>query len=83
MSKPPIDYLRMLHYDTCVYDPDTLADLVRIVGAERIVMGSDYPVGDMTPAAVRARLYGARCGGKELVLQETRRGSRSRHSGRA
>jgi aminocarboxymuconate-semialdehyde decarboxylase len=50
MSKPPIEYLRMLHYDTCVYDPDTLADLVRIVGPERIVMGSDYPVGDTTPA---------------------------------
>ncbi len=50
MSKPPIDYLRMLHYDTCVYDPDTLADLVRIVGAERIVMGSDYPVGELKPA---------------------------------
>ena len=50
MSKPPIEYLRMLHYDTCVYDPDTLADLVRIVGAERIVMGSDYPVGEMKPA---------------------------------
>ncbi|MFN3348010.1 amidohydrolase family protein [Pseudorhodoplanes sp.] len=50
MSKPPRDYVRMLHYDTCVYDPDTLADLVRIVGAERIVMGSDYPVGEMKPA---------------------------------
>ena len=25
MSKPPIDYVRMLHYDTCVYDPDTLS----------------------------------------------------------
>jgi aminocarboxymuconate-semialdehyde decarboxylase len=50
MSKAPIDYLRMLHYDTCVYDPDTLADLVRIVGADRIVMGSDYPVGETKPA---------------------------------
>ncbi len=39
----------MLHYDTCVYDPDTLSHLADIVGAERIVMGSDYPVGDMTP----------------------------------
>lgn len=49
MSKPPIDYVRMLHYDTCVYDNDILDDLVRIVGAERIVMGSDYPVGDTAP----------------------------------
>lgn len=49
MSQAPLDYVRMLHYDTCVYDPNTLTHLVEIVGAERIVMGSDYPVGDMTP----------------------------------
>lgn len=49
MTKSPLDYVRMLHYDTCVYDPGTLSQLVEIVGAERIVMGSDYPVGDMTP----------------------------------
>ncbi len=50
MSKPPVDYVRMLHYDTCVYDPDTLAYLVHLVGAERVVMGSDYPVGEIKPA---------------------------------
>jgi aminocarboxymuconate-semialdehyde decarboxylase len=49
MTKPPLEYVRMLHYDTCVYDPDTLVNLVKIVGPERIVMGSDYPVGDLTP----------------------------------
>ena len=68
MSKAPIDYLRMLHYDTCVYDPDTLADLVRIVGAERIVMGSDYPVGDMTPAQFVRDCAALDAAGKELVL---------------
>ena len=50
MSKPPVDYVRMLHYDSCVYDPDTLAYLVHLVGAERVVMGSDYPVGEIKPA---------------------------------
>lgn len=49
MSQPPRDYLRMLHYDSCLYDPETLAQLVRIVGAERIVMGSDYPMGEARP----------------------------------
>jgi aminocarboxymuconate-semialdehyde decarboxylase len=68
MTKPPIDYLRMLHYDTCVYDADTLAHLVAIVGADRIVMGSDYPVGEMKPVDfIRdcAALDGA---ARELVL---------------
>jgi aminocarboxymuconate-semialdehyde decarboxylase len=68
MSKPPIDYLRMLHYDTCVYDADTLADLVRVVGAERIVMGSDYPVGDMTPAQFVRDCAALDIAAQELVL---------------
>lgn len=68
MSKPPIEYLRMLHYDTCVYDPDTLADLVRIVGAKRIVMGSDYPVGEMRPAQFVRDCAALDAAGRELVL---------------
>lgn len=49
MSKPPADYLRMLHYDTCVYDPRALEILVDTVGTERVLLGSDYPVGDPRP----------------------------------
>jgi aminocarboxymuconate-semialdehyde decarboxylase len=68
MSKPPADYLRMLHYDTCVYDPDTLAQLVSIAGPERIVMGSDYPVGDMKPAEFVRDCASLDSHGQELVL---------------
>jgi aminocarboxymuconate-semialdehyde decarboxylase len=68
MSKAPIAYLRMLHYDTCVYDPDTLADLVRIVGADRIVMGSDYPVGEIKPAQFVRDCTALDVAGRELVL---------------
>ena len=68
MSKPPADYLRMPHYDTCVYDPDTLADLVRIVGAERIVMGSDYPVGEMKPVEFVRDCAALDDSGREMVL---------------
>jgi aminocarboxymuconate-semialdehyde decarboxylase len=49
MSKAPNEYLRMLYYDTCVYDPVTLQALVAAVGAERVLLGSDYPVGEMKP----------------------------------
>jgi aminocarboxymuconate-semialdehyde decarboxylase len=49
MSKSPADYLRMLYYDTCVYEPEVLAHLVERVGADRVVLGSDYPVGEMKP----------------------------------
>jgi aminocarboxymuconate-semialdehyde decarboxylase len=39
----------MLYYDTCVYEPEVLLHLVERVGADRIVLGSDYPVGEMQP----------------------------------
>ena len=68
MSKPPVDYVRMLHYDTCVYDPDTLAYLVHLVGAERVVMGSDYPVGEVKPAEFVRDCAALDAAGKEMVL---------------
>jgi aminocarboxymuconate-semialdehyde decarboxylase len=49
MTKSPIDYLRMLYFDSCVYETDVLAQLVKRVGADRVVLGSDYPVGDTKP----------------------------------
>ena len=42
----PSDYLRRVMYDSCVYDTQTMAALVRRVGADRIVLGSDYPFGE-------------------------------------
>ena len=49
ISRRPSEYLRMLYYDTCVYAPEVLAALVDRVGADRLVIGSDYPVGDPDP----------------------------------
>ena len=49
MSKPPLEYLRMLYYDSCVYERPVLQHLVDKVGADRVVLGSDYPVGEMKP----------------------------------
>ena len=49
MRKPPIEYLRMLYFDSCVYDRPVLQHLVGKVGADRILLGSDYPVGETKP----------------------------------
>lgn len=49
MTKPPIDYMRMLYYDSCVYYRAVLQHLVDKVGTERVVLGSDYPVGEPKP----------------------------------
>jgi aminocarboxymuconate-semialdehyde decarboxylase len=39
----PEDSLRRLHYDTIVHSPDALKFLIGSVGAERVLLGSDYP----------------------------------------
>jgi aminocarboxymuconate-semialdehyde decarboxylase len=49
MRKSPAEYLRMLYYDSCVYETEVLEALVRRVGADRVVLGSDYPVGEPKP----------------------------------
>jgi aminocarboxymuconate-semialdehyde decarboxylase len=49
LRKLPSEYLSDFYYDTCVYEPDILATLIDRVGAGRIVMGSDYPVGGQAP----------------------------------
>ena len=58
IPRPPSEYLRRFTYDTITYSEEILMDLVRLVGAERIMMGSDYcfdiayndPVGIVTGA---------------------------------
>ncbi len=50
MTGSPSEYLkRSFYYDTCVYNPEVLDTLIDKVGVERIVLGSDYPVGEDDP----------------------------------
>ena len=48
-GRKPSEFLRSFHYDSCVYDPRVLKVLLERVGADRLVMGSDYPVGEKDP----------------------------------
>jgi aminocarboxymuconate-semialdehyde decarboxylase len=57
LIEDPVDSLRRLHYDTVVFDPVLLRQLVETVGADRVLLGSDFPfdMGDARPAdTVRA-----------------------------
>ncbi len=42
-ARPVRDYLRRFWYDSLVYDAGTLRALVAAVGADRVVVGTDYP----------------------------------------
>lgn len=42
-ARPPSAYLQNLYFDTLVYDVDTLEYLKAKVGADRLMLGTDYP----------------------------------------
>jgi len=42
MKRPPSEYLRRFTYDTIGHDDRINANLVRLVGADRVTLGSDY-----------------------------------------
>jgi aminocarboxymuconate-semialdehyde decarboxylase len=44
-KNPPSAYLKNLYFDTLVYDIDTLEYLKAKVGADKLVLGTDYPYG--------------------------------------
>ncbi|MEU4309305.1 amidohydrolase family protein [Streptomyces rochei] len=53
----PSSYLRRLYFDSLVHDPHVLRELVRVAGADRVLLGSDFPfdMGTEDPvAALRA-----------------------------
>ena len=51
ITRRPSGYLKSVYYDTCLYDPTVLSSLLKIVGPERMLLGSDYPVGEADPVA--------------------------------
>ena len=42
-AEPPSAYLRRMWFDSLVYTPRALRQLVEEVGADRVVLGTDYP----------------------------------------
>lgn len=39
----PSTYLKRVYFDSLVHDPSVLRELIRIAGADRVLLGSDYP----------------------------------------
>jgi aminocarboxymuconate-semialdehyde decarboxylase len=53
IERPPSDYARMIYVDAMTFDPSSLRLVVEKHGANRVLMGSDYPflLGDEDPVA--------------------------------
>ena len=43
MTAKPTDYLRRIWYDCITYDPGALRYLISVVGADRVLLGTDWP----------------------------------------
>jgi aminocarboxymuconate-semialdehyde decarboxylase len=68
IGRKPSDYLRNFHYDSCLFDPSVLVALLKIVGADRLVLGSDYPVGETDPVGFIERCPALSAAEKRMVL---------------
>ncbi|MFD8717640.1 amidohydrolase family protein [Streptomyces sp. NPDC059629] len=42
-TREPSSYLRQLYFDSLVHDPHVLRELIRVAGADRVLLGSDFP----------------------------------------
>ena len=42
IPRAPSEYLKRFTYDTISYNEDIMNDLIKLVGIDRIMMGSDY-----------------------------------------
>lgn len=51
LTEPPTDSLRNVYFDTVLFDPKVVGYLIDWAGAERVLVGTDYPfpMGDLSP----------------------------------
>jgi aminocarboxymuconate-semialdehyde decarboxylase len=58
ISEPPRHYLKQVYFDTVIFEPEAIAYLVSLVGADHVLMGSDLPfdMGQDDPVGLISRV---------------------------
>ncbi len=53
-DRPPSDYMKMLYYDSMVFQPLYLRHLADVVGSDRVMLGTDFPfdMGETDPVGL-------------------------------
>lgn len=69
-DRPPSAYLKRLYFDTMVYDSYELATLIERYGAERLMLGTDYPydMGEDDPVELICSVEGLSDHERALIL---------------
>lgn len=72
MKQPASAYLRRFYYDTVSHHPKIMRYLIDLVGADRVVVGSDYnfDMGYERPVEFVDRVPGLTARERKLILQE-------------
>jgi aminocarboxymuconate-semialdehyde decarboxylase len=76
LPHPPTSYLKKIYFDSVVFTPEQLAQLVRLYGADHVIMGTDYPydmadydpIGHVVSAGLDAAAVAAVAGGNAKRL---------------
>jgi aminocarboxymuconate-semialdehyde decarboxylase len=70
IKQPPLEYLRRFYYDTIGYSDAVLDYLVRNVGQDRVVMGSDYcfPIAYERPVKIVTSNPGLSAEAKQAIV---------------
>jgi aminocarboxymuconate-semialdehyde decarboxylase len=70
LTRAPGEWLQRLYFDTVLHSALSLRHLVDVVGAEHVVMGSDYPfvMGEPEPVRSLDAVPGLADGDRELIL---------------
>ena len=75
ITKPPSHYLTQFYYDTVVASPASLRFLIDLVGADRVMFGTDFPyeIGDTDGAIALPMLQQLPSAQREKILGQNAR----------
>lgn len=70
LTRSPGEWLRHLYFDTVLHSPASLRFLIDVVGAEHVVLGSDYPfmMGESEPVRSLDAVPGLGDADRQLIL---------------
>ncbi len=71
LSKPPLEYVRKLYFDSLVHIPETMSYLLELVGPTQVVVGTDYPyeMAERAPVAFVDSIPGLRSEDRAAILE--------------
>lgn len=70
IQKSPVEYMKMFYYDTIAHSPNGLRFLISTVGADHVLLGTDYPydMGDFKPLQSINAVKGLSAKDKEKII---------------